>query len=62
MALKSNKHANAEEVLYKSFLGGINLSVPAEYVGTDEMQQAKNFEYDLYIVVLKLINIIFIGV
>ncbi|MEA5034242.1 hypothetical protein [Cloacibacillus evryensis] len=54
MALKSNKHANAEEVLYKSFLGGINLSVPAEYVATDEMQQAKNFEYDPRTGALKL--------
>lgn len=54
MAILSNKHANAEQVMYNSFIGGLNLSVPAEYVGTTEMQLAKNFEYDKRTGALKL--------
>lgn len=54
MAIKSNKHANAEQVLYNSFLGGLNLAVPAEYVGRDEMQLCENFEYDAKTGALKL--------
>lgn len=54
MATKSNKHANAEVVYYSNFLGGINLAVPAESVGTNEMQTAKNFEYDPRTGALKL--------
>lgn len=46
MATRGNKHANAEQVYYGDFSGGINLSLPAEALQKNEMQVAKNFEYD----------------
>jgi len=46
MAVRSNKHTNSEQVYYGDFSGGLNLSVPAEALPKNEMQVAKNFEFD----------------
>ena len=54
MATKSNKHANAEQVYYGDFSGGLNLSKPAEALDKNEMQLCENFEYDQATGALKL--------
>lgn len=46
MATRGKKHANAENIYYGDFSGGINLSLPAEALQKNEMQVARNFEFD----------------
>ena len=46
MSTKSNKHANAEQKYYGDFSGGLNLSLPAEGLASNEMQLCENFEFD----------------
>ena len=41
----SNFHRTAERVIYPSFSGGLNLSVPPESLGKEELQEALNVEY-----------------
>jgi hypothetical protein len=54
MAVKSDKHANAEQIYYGDFSGGMNLSLPAEALEKNEMRVAENMEYDPSTGALKL--------
>ena len=45
MATLSNKHANAQRILYPGFTGGLNLSVSSEHLAKNELKEAKNVEY-----------------
>ena len=46
MATRGKKHGNAEDIYYGDFSGGVNLSLPAEALQNNEMQLARNFEFD----------------
>ena len=54
MATRANKHATAEQQYYGEFSGGLNLSLPGEGIGKNEMQIADNFEYNTKTGALKL--------
>lgn len=62
MATKANKHANAEQIYYGDFSGGLNLSLPGEAIANNEMQKAENFEFDTKTGALKLrAGLVFMG-
>lgn len=45
MARVSSKHRNVQRIIYPSFDGGLNLSVPSESLARNELKEAVNVEF-----------------